>query len=150
MWLTHTQYISYLVHLPKMQYILHYYRSHTKLWEGYVFTCVCDSVHGGGVPASVPPGADTPPPRAVHAGRYGQQAGGTHPTGMHCCNMFNTSPRTSQEDSLPPSIVNSSLNFPRTLMKKASLSLSLGMNALLNALPACVYRILLITQKELR
>ena len=24
-----------------------------------------------------------PPPRAAHAGRYGQQAGGTHPTGMH-------------------------------------------------------------------
>ena len=29
------------------------------------------------------PGADTPLPTAVHAGRYGQQAGGTHPTGMH-------------------------------------------------------------------
>ena len=27
------------------------------------------------------PGADTPP-YAVHAGRYGQQAGGIHPTGM--------------------------------------------------------------------
>ena len=26
-----------------------------------------------------------PPPGAVHAGRYGQQAGGTHPTGMHSC-----------------------------------------------------------------
>ena len=37
-----------------------------------------------------PPAADTPPgrrhpPRAVHAWRYGQQAGGTHPTGMHTC-----------------------------------------------------------------
>ena len=40
------------------------------------------------------PGADTPqeqtpleqtPPRTVHAGRYGQQAGGTRPTGMHTC-----------------------------------------------------------------
>ena len=36
------------------------------------------------------PGADTPqeqtpPPCAVHAGRYGQQAGGTHPTEMHTC-----------------------------------------------------------------
>ena len=30
-------------------------------------------------------------PRAVHAGRYGQQAGGTHPTGMHsCCTIFLT------------------------------------------------------------
>ena len=26
-----------------------------------------------------------PTPRAEHAGRYGQQAGGTHPTGMHTC-----------------------------------------------------------------
>ena len=25
------------------------------------------------------------PPCAVHAGRYGQQAGSTHPTGMHTC-----------------------------------------------------------------
>ena len=29
--------------------------------------------------------ADTPTPRAVHAGREGQQAGGTRPTGMHIC-----------------------------------------------------------------
>ena len=26
-------------------------------------------------------------PGAVHAGRYGQQAGGTHPTGMHSCSQ---------------------------------------------------------------
>ena len=36
-----------------------------------------------------PQGRYTPlgryPPRAVHAGKYGQQAGGTHPTGMHSC-----------------------------------------------------------------
>ena len=31
-----------------------------------------------------PPGADLP--GAVHAGRYGQQAGGMHPTGMQSCN----------------------------------------------------------------
>ena len=30
-----------------------------------------------------PPGADTP--TAVHAERYGQQAGDTHPTGMQSC-----------------------------------------------------------------
>ena len=52
-------------------------------------------------PGQKPPAADTPqqqtPPQhqtppgsrhplcAVHAGRYGQQAGGTHPTGMHTC-----------------------------------------------------------------
>ena len=38
----------------------------------------------------VPPWAGTHPsryipPGAVHAGRYGQQAGSTHPTGMHSC-----------------------------------------------------------------
>ena len=31
------------------------------------------------------PWRGTPPPGTVHAGRYGQQAGGTHPTGMHSC-----------------------------------------------------------------
>ena len=31
-----------------------------------------------------PPGPGTPP-CAVHAGRYGQQAGGMHPTGMQSC-----------------------------------------------------------------
>ena len=33
-----------------------------------------------------PPGAA--PPTTVHAGRYGQQAGGTHPTGMQSCFRF--------------------------------------------------------------
>ena len=43
-------------------------------------------------PSPLGPGTSTrdqvhppPPPRAVHAGRYGQQVGGTHPTGMHSC-----------------------------------------------------------------
>ena len=31
-----------------------------------------------------PPRPDTPP-SAVHAGRYGQQSGATHPTGMQTC-----------------------------------------------------------------
>ena len=39
----------------------------------------------GTSPRQVHPLADTPTPGAVHAGRYGQQAGGTHPTGMHSC-----------------------------------------------------------------
>ena len=87
----------------------------TKLGQGYVFTGVCNSVHRGGVSASVhagihtplgadtpweqtPPGADTPPeqtppwsrhhPAAEHAGRYGQRAGGTHPTGMQSCFLW--------------------------------------------------------------
>ena len=32
-----------------------------------------------------PPRDQVHPSRAVHAGRYGQQAGGMHPTGMHSC-----------------------------------------------------------------
>ena len=32
-----------------------------------------------------PPGPGTPPTSAVLAERYGQQAGGTHPTGMQSC-----------------------------------------------------------------
>ena len=38
-------------------------------------------------------GAGTPRagiPCAVHAGRYGQQAGGMHPTGMHSCFNMNS------------------------------------------------------------
>ena len=59
--------------------------------ERYVFTSVGQSFCSrGGMSASVhggihpPPRADTPL-RAVHAGRYRQQAGGKHPTGMHTC-----------------------------------------------------------------
>ena len=48
--------------------------------------CPPDQVHPPGL--GTPPGPDTPP-RAVHAGRYGQQAGGTHPTGMHSCCLRN-------------------------------------------------------------
>ena len=61
-----------------------------------LFTGGSASVHAGippeaDMPQGVdPPGADTPPgsrhpPGAVHAGRYGQQAGSMHPTGMHTC-----------------------------------------------------------------
>ena len=57
----------------------------TKLVQGYIFTCVCDSVQGGGLPQCML-GYHSPlarrPPCTVHAGRYGQQAGGMHPTGM--------------------------------------------------------------------
>ena len=49
----------------------------------------------------VHPQDQVPPTGAVHAGRYGQQAGGTHPTGMHSCDknvtihfIFNTSKRS--------------------------------------------------------
>ena len=69
----------------------------TKLGQGYIFTGICDSVHRGGLPQYMlgyhtpwqdrPPQQGRPlwqgrPPYAVHAGRYGQQAGGMNPTGM--------------------------------------------------------------------
>ena len=68
--------------------------------KGYVFTPVCQSfcsqgegsasVHGGIPPhpwQGRPPWQGDPPgkadpPCAMHAGRYGQQAGDMHPTGM--------------------------------------------------------------------
>ena len=55
-----------------------------KLGQGNVFTDICDSVHGGGVPGprgvSAPAGGWwRPPPRMATA------AGGRHPTGMHSC-----------------------------------------------------------------
>ena len=65
----------------------------------------CLSVHGEGcLPHCMlgytppdqrqkPPQDQTPPeqtPPTVHAGRYGQQAGGTHPTGMHTCLALST------------------------------------------------------------
>ena len=53
------------------------------------YTCLSVILFTGGVPGQVPPrtryNPPPPPPRAVHAGRYGQQAGGTHPTGMISC-----------------------------------------------------------------
>ena len=83
----------------------------------FFYTCLSFCSQGGSTWAGIPPGRYTPrtrctpweqvhppdqvppgpgtspgrythPPGAVHAGRYGQQAGGTHPTGMHsCCNI---------------------------------------------------------------
>ena len=50
------------------------------------YTCL--SVHTGGTWAGTPPshgGTRYTPPGAMHAGRYGQQADGTHPTGLHSC-----------------------------------------------------------------
>ena len=75
-----------------------YYRPQ-RSWDKVIFSevCVKNSVHRGGAGClgrhpprsrhphrSRPPGKQTPP-GAVHAARYGQQAGGTHPTGMHTC-----------------------------------------------------------------
>ena len=38
-------------------------------------------------PEQMPPQSRHPSP-AEHAGRYGQRAGGTHPTGMHSCSLL--------------------------------------------------------------
>ena len=73
------------------------------LGQGNIFIGMCQefcsqggsaSVHawippppsGAGTPPRTryPPGAGTPP-GAEHTGRYGQRAGGTHPTGMQSC-----------------------------------------------------------------
>ena len=79
-------------------------QSATKLGQGNIFRSVCQEFcprGRGGLPhcmlgyttiplgpeAGTPPGPDTPT-SAVRAGRYGQQAGGTHPTGMQSCYEF--------------------------------------------------------------
>ena len=56
---------------------------------------VSHSVQQGSTCAGTPPldryspRAGTPPGAVhVHAGRDGQQAGGTHPTGMHSCLLY--------------------------------------------------------------
>ena len=81
-----------------------------EVWGKVIFSeaCVKNSVHGGstwsGTSGQVHPlGRYTPkdqvhplgryPPnrytlRAVHAARYRQEAGDTHPTGMHSCSRF--------------------------------------------------------------
>ena len=52
-------------------YFLFFYRPQRSWGQGNIFRSVCQEFcsHLG----------------AVHAGRYGQKAGGTHPTGMHTC-----------------------------------------------------------------
>ena len=47
----------------------------TKLGQGNIFRSMCQEFCSH--------------PGAVHAGRYEQQAGGTHPTGMHTCLALN-------------------------------------------------------------
>ena len=91
-----------------------------KVWEGYVFTPGCHSVPRGEVSSPVhagihhpgqrqtpnqtrgrhPPGSRPPLPFAVHAGRYGQHSGGTHPTGMHTCSPLILIPFQFDADTL--------------------------------------------------
>ena len=72
--------------------IPHFYRPQ-RSWGKVIFSQASVILLTGGgsasVNAGIPPGPGTPrdqaPPGAEHAGRYGQRAGGTHPTGMQSC-----------------------------------------------------------------
>ena len=60
--------------------IPHFYRPQ-RSWGKVIFSQASVILLTGGsasVNAGIPPGAE-------HAGRYGQRAGGTHPTGMQSC-----------------------------------------------------------------
>ena len=46
--------------------------------------------------AGIAPREQTPP-CTVHAGRYGQQAGSMHPTGMHTCFIFRNLKKVKSE-----------------------------------------------------
>ena len=76
-----------------MQQCIGFYRPQIS-WGKVMFLHMSVILFTGGVCLSAcwdtPPGPDPlgsaqAPPIAVHAGTYGQQAGGTHPTGMHSC-----------------------------------------------------------------
>ena len=73
-------------------------------WGKVIFSQTCVILFTGGSasvharipplpPEQEPPGSRHPPPGpgtvpgAEHAGRYGQRAGGTHPTGMQSCSV---------------------------------------------------------------
>ena len=106
--------LSYVQHLPERE--VPYYRPQTKFAK-VVFSQVSVCSRGGGVclwsggvaytpPRQTPlPWADTPlgrhlPGKHPLPGRHhpanGQQAGGTHPTGMHPCLICNGGSRISQ------------------------------------------------------
>ena len=62
-----------------------YYRPQ-RSWGKVMFLHVCVILFTGGVCLRACWNTNNhPPPGAVHAGRYGQQAGGTDPTGMRSC-----------------------------------------------------------------
>ena len=76
----------------------HHYRPQRSWGKVIFFTGVCDSIHREGsasVHAGIPhlppgpaPPTDQAPPGTEHAGRYGQRAGGMHPTGMQSCYLL--------------------------------------------------------------
>ena len=76
--------------LISMTLDFHYYRPQ-RSWGKVILSVVCvkNSVHRGVCHIAYwytpPTHQEQTPPSAVHVGRYGQLAGGTHPTGMHTC-----------------------------------------------------------------
>ena len=59
----------------------------------FLHLSVIHSVHGGGegsasVHAGIPPPPDQTPPPGKQTPAYGLRAVGTHPTGMHSCQLF--------------------------------------------------------------
>ena len=68
----------------------HIYRPQ-RSWGKVIFSQECVILFTGGstsVHAGIPPPPRLGAPRAEHAGRYSQHAGGTHPTGMQSCWIF--------------------------------------------------------------
>ena len=55
------------------------------LGQGNIFRSVCQEFCSQGAGVCLIACRDITPPGAVHAGKYGQEAGGTHPTGMQSC-----------------------------------------------------------------
>ena len=66
--------------------VVNYYRP-KRSWGKVIFSqaSVILSTGGGGSTWAGTPRDQVHPLGAVHAGRYGQQAGGMHPTGMQSC-----------------------------------------------------------------
>ena len=69
-----SKYFCYLLRTKAFSVLFYfnYYRPQTKLREGYVFTSVCDSAHGGGgIPACLHVSRPTPKWELVGSGRGG-------------------------------------------------------------------------------
>ena len=72
---------------------VYYYRPQ-RSWGKVIFSQASMILFMGGLPQCMlgyhPPGPGRHPPGAEHTGRYGQRAGGMHPTGMQSCyfNVF--------------------------------------------------------------
>ena len=62
-WIQKTSFQSFSSYQDCANHMLHYYRPQRSCGQGYVFTRVCDSVHGGSPGSPPPPGPGRHPPR---------------------------------------------------------------------------------------